>query len=157
MRKLSCALVLLLAACGFHLQGRALVATIMKVTYVESDDPQTEFQRGLRRALTTTGAQLVEQRDRATAVLRISKDDTGQRVLSVSARNTPQEYEVYYTVIYSVAAGGRELLSPQTLSLTRNYSFDEQALLAKDEEAEILRQAMARDLVGIVMRRLSSL
>jgi LPS-assembly lipoprotein len=46
---------------------------------------------------------------------------------------------------------------PQSLELTRNFSFDESLLLAKENEEEILRDAMARDLAGLVMRRLESL
>ena len=148
---------LALTACGFHRQGTAPMPPAMKIAYIESEDPQTEFQRGLRKALHTVGTELTEQRDQATAILRIVKDETGRRVLSVSARNTPREYEIFYNVTYSVTAGGKELLPSHTLSLTRDYAFNEQALLAKEHEEEILRQALARDLVGIVMRRLSSL
>ena len=90
-------------------------------------------------------------------MLRIERDETGQRVLSVSARNTPAEYEIFYTVTYSVTANGAEILTPQTLTLTRDYSFDDEALLAKQHEEEILREALADDLVNLVMRRLASL
>ena len=93
----------------------------------------------------------------ATAVLHIEHDETGQRVLSVSAANKPTEYEIFYTIKYSVTSEGKELLTSQTLTLTRDYSFDEQTLLAKEHEEDILRQALARDLTGIVMSRLASL
>lgn len=147
----------LIASCGFHLQGVATVSPVMKVTYLDAEDRRTDFQIGLRRALEAGGAQLTARREDATATLRVTRDETGRRVLSVSARNTPTEYEVYYTVTYSVSSGGQELLAPQTLMLTRDYSFDEQALLAKETEEDILRQALARDLVSIVVRRLASL
>jgi LPS-assembly lipoprotein len=60
-------------------------------------------------------------------------------------------------VVYSVHAGDKEVLTPQTIFLSRDYSFDETALLAKQNEADILREQMARDLVAIAMRRLSRL
>ena len=53
--------------------------------------------------------------------------------------------------------GDKELLVPQTISLSRDFSFDEALQLAKEHEADILRQQMARDLVSIAMRRLTSL
>jgi LPS-assembly lipoprotein len=77
--------------------------------------------------------------------------------LSVSARNIPTEYELTYTVTFGVQGPDSELLAPQTISLSRDYSFDENALLAKDHEADILRRQMAHDLVAIAMRRLTSL
>lgn len=157
MRALFVSIAILLCGCGFHRQGTAPLPATIKVTYIEAGDPYTDFQRSLKSALTASGAKLTANREDATAVLGISKDETGRRVLSVSARNTPREYEVYYTVTYAVSAGGRELLPAHTLSLTRNYSFDERTVLAKEEEENILRQSMARELAGIVMRQLSKL
>ncbi len=48
-------------------------------------------------------------------------------------------------------------MPPQTLSLTRDYSFDENNLLAKEHEEDILRVQMARELAAIATRRLASL
>lgn len=148
---------LTLAACGFHRQGVTRMPAVMKRMYVDATDRRTDFQLGLKHALEASGTELVEDAKSSTATLRITRDETGQRVLSVSARNTPREYEVYYTVTYSVTSEGRELVAPQTLTLTRDYSFNEQKLLAKGEEEDILREALARDLVGIVLRRLARL
>jgi LPS-assembly lipoprotein len=89
--------------------------------------------------------------------VKIIKDQSGQRVLSVSARNTPEEYEVFYAVEYSVASGGTELIPPQKLELTRDYSYDTTAVLAKQREQAVLREALAQDLAGLVLRRLASL
>jgi LPS-assembly lipoprotein len=90
-------------------------------------------------------------------VIRVHDDRTGRRVLSVSARNTPQEYEIYYAVEYSIDRGGSEAVPAQRLELVRNFSFDESRLLAKDREEEILRDALARDLADLLLRRLDSL
>ena len=78
-------------------------------------------------------------------------------MLSVSARNTPEEFEVFYVVDYSIDRGGAEVVPSQTLELTRSFSFDEADLLAKDREEDILREAMARDIAALVVRRLGSL
>jgi LPS-assembly lipoprotein len=129
----------------------------MKVTYVDAKDARSDFMRGLTRALEAGGATLVPAREGATAVLKVERDQTGQRVLSVSARNTPTEYEIYYTVTYSVRSAEAELLASRTLTLTRDYSFNDEALLAKQHEEEFLREALARDLVAQVMRSLASL
>jgi LPS-assembly lipoprotein len=157
VRMLLMAFIAGLSACGFHLQGTARLAPTMSVTFVDADDTHTEFHRALIGALDTAGVRVATERDQATATVSIKKDETGQRVLSVSAQNTPREYEVYYTVIFAVHAGERELLAPQTVTLTRDYSFDERALLAKGREEEVLRAALASDIVGIVMRRLARL
>ena len=89
--------------------------------------------------------------------LWLSLHEVAHRVLSVSAANRPTQYEVTYTVAFSVSEGDKELLSNQEVSATRSYSFDERLLLAKEHEESVLREAMARDLADIVMRRLASL
>jgi LPS-assembly lipoprotein len=102
-------------------------------------------------------------RAEATAIVRVQKDETGQSVLSVSARNTPEEIEVFYKVEYSVEAvenslgTGQELIAAQTLMLTRDYNYDERALLAKQRERAILQQSLARGLADLVLRRLVTL
>ena len=57
----------------------------------------------------------------------------------------------------SVASGGTELIAPQRLELTRDYSYDTAAVLAKQREQAVLREALARDLASLVLRRLASL
>jgi len=165
---------LLLAGCGFHLEGHAPLPPALKSTYVQSRDAQSDFVLGLRRVLEHSGADLTEDRSRATAVVDVLQDQVTQRVLAVSPSgetatampgpvpgapigNTPIEYEITYTVRFSVTEGDHEVLPAQEVVLTRDYSFDEHQLLAKDNEADILRRALAENLVNIVMRRLSSL
>jgi LPS-assembly lipoprotein len=147
----------LVASCGFHLQGATSMSPVMKVTYVETQDERSPFLVTLLRSLQDSGVTITPDHQAATAVLHVERDETGQRVLSVSAANKPTEYEIFYKVKYSVSANGKEILSTQTLELTRDYSFDETTLLAKEHEQDVLREALARDLAGIVMNRLASL
>ncbi len=104
-----------------------------------------------------SGANLATRREGASALLRIERDDVAERVLSVSGRNIPRELELTYTVQLAVEGGGRTLIPSERFAVSRDQTFTEEQLLAKEREQEILRAALARDLVGVVMRRLSSL
>lgn len=146
-----------LSGCGWRLQGTAKLPEIMSTTYVDTDDRYTDFNRMLRESLEASGVRLTSSRTQASAIVRIRRDDTGQRVLSVSARNVPEEYEVFYAIEYSVESQTGELIEPQRLELTRDYSYDTTAVLAKQREQALLREALARDLAGLVIRRLASL
>lgn len=146
-----------LSACGWRLQGATKLSPTMTVTYVDAKDRYTEFNQALRERLRASGAKVTERSGDSTATVKIIKDESGQRVLSVSARNTPEEYEVFYAVEYSVVSGGNELIPPQKLELTRDYSYDTTAVLAKQREQAVLREALAQDLAGLVLRRLASL
>ena len=149
--------LLLLAGCGFHLQGHTPLPVQFKVSYVDAHDRQSDFVQGLRNALLVNGVVLTEDTTAATATVHVLDDKHTQRTLSVSPDNLPREYELTYTVRFSVTAGDKELLAPQELSTTREYSFAVSQLLAKQNEEAILQAALAHDLVDVVMRRLSSL
>jgi len=146
-----------LAGCGFHLQGSNSLPDGNRSIFLSSSDELTPFAVELRRAIERSGGRIAPASSEADLVVRIRSDRSGRRVLSVSARNTPQEYEVYYNVEYSVDRGGQEIVELQPLELVRNMNFDETQLLAKDREEELLRDAMARDLALLVVRRLESL
>ena len=149
--------VLALAGCGFALQGRAPLPLSLHLVYVDAQDSQSEFVLALRASLTSSGAQLVDAGGSGVATLRVSQDHVTERVLSVSARNIPTDYELTYEVQLSVTSGGQELMAPEPLSLTRIYSFDEQKMLAKDRERDALLEVLARELSGVALRRLYSL
>ena len=72
----------------------------------------------------------------------------------MSARNIPTEYELRYTVTFEVQGPDKEIAGAADHQPVEDYSFEENALLAKEHEADILRQQMARDLVTMAMRRL---
>ena len=154
---LSLAGAALLSGCGFHLEGRTPLPAVMAHPYLEAQDQQSDFVQSLRRDLLISGARPAAEAGHASAVIRILQDRVLSRVLSVSATNQPTEYQVTYSIRFSVSASGRPLLAPQTLSATRSYTFDESLLLAKEHEKAILEGAMGRELADIVMRRLASL
>lgn len=150
-------LTLVLAGCGFQLQGALTVPEKMERTYIATDDEYSVFYRRLREQLIANGIELVDLPSESAATLAIHIDDTGQRVLSVSARNVPTEYEVYYSVEYSVSAGAENLQPRQFITQTRDYTYDETLVLGKAREEQVMRESIADDLVRIVLKQLGSL
>ncbi|HSZ09216.1 MAG TPA: LPS assembly lipoprotein LptE [Steroidobacteraceae bacterium] len=146
-----------LCGCGFRLAGSDSLPAIMARPYLSLKDPYTDFSREFEHELKSAGAAPQLAREGATAFVEVTKDLVEQRTLAVSAKNIPTEYELTYTVTFSVKVADKELLVPQTISLSRDFSFNEALQLAKSNEADILRQQMARDLVSIAMHRLTSL
>jgi LPS-assembly lipoprotein len=150
------AALLLLAGCGFHLQGRVELPHSLLNARLEATDQQSDFYSSLRAALYAAGARLDGSADDA-ATIHILADSSSERVITVSARNTPTAYLLDYRVKVSVQYQGRELLPAEEHTLSREYSFDETELLAKQRESDVLKQALADDLAALVMRRLAAL
>ncbi len=147
---------LLLGGCGFHLEGRVALPQAIQRPYIAASDQQSDFVQSLRRQMLISGVHPADSLSHATAVIHVH-ETVVPRVLSVSAQNRPTEYQVTYTVTFSVTVGDRVLLAPQQVSSMRSYSFDESLMLAKQHEEAILQQAMGDDLADVVMRRLSRL
>jgi LPS-assembly lipoprotein len=145
------------AGCGFHLRGQAPLPAALAKPYIETGDRYSPLYAALTLRLRTAGASLAPDPGSASAVIRLHVDRTGRELLSVAANNKPGEYEVYYSAEYSVTAGDRELLVRQQATLTRDYGYDETAVLAKEHEEQSLRVALADELAGLILRRLAAL
>lgn len=147
----------LLPGCGFELQDRPSVPPDMQRTYIDTGDRHSLFYRELRRELLDAGVDLTDGPSADAATFRVLADDTGQRVLSVSARNVPTEYEVYYSIRYGIeGSGGNVLLPAQDLTLTRDYLYDPTVVLGKAREEDALRRAIVGDLVRIILKQVST-
>jgi LPS-assembly lipoprotein len=148
----------LLGGCGFRLVGSAPLPAALARVQIDAADTQSDFYVGLRRSLQAAGTRIDEEEPGdALAVIHVSADSAAERILTVSTLNVPTEYELTYTIRFSVSSGGHELIAPEEHRLVRDYSYSESALLAKEREKSILSEALANDLVSVVMRRLSSL
>ena len=147
---------LCLGACGFQLQGAFTVPAEMQRTYIETDDRHSFFYWAFRRELLAAGVEVVDTVEESTARFTIYVDRTGQRVLSVSARNVPTEYEVFYTIQYGLMSGEVALLDVQDMTGTRDYTYDATLVLGKAKEEELMRDAIVEDLVRIVLKQISA-
>jgi LPS-assembly lipoprotein len=149
--------LLMLAGCGFQMRGATTTPAEMSRTYIETTDRHSLFYRHLRDSFRRAGVELVDSPLDANATFSIISDTTGQRVLSVSARNVPREFEVYYTVMYDLKTEKESLLDPRTQTLTRDYNWDETQVLGKEKEEQLMREAIVEDLIRIILIQLSAL
>lgn len=145
-----------MTGCGYHLAGSGTLPQAMATTYLQSVEPNSDFSSSLRDALRLRGLDVVDSPADASARLIISEDTTGERVLSVSARNIPREYEVFYTITFALEAEDENLIQAESLVVRRSYTFDETEVLAKDREERILRRSLADDLARRILRRIEA-
>jgi len=150
-------LVLAVPACGFQARGQARFPEEFAVTYIETANRYSPFYQELVTALRRSRYRIVDDRSDAPTVISIAEDQTGRRIQSVSPRNVPREFEVFYIVRYSVEMNGEQVLAPQTLTRNRDYTYDETLVLGKAQEEDTLRRALAADLVEQLLRRVETI
>ncbi|NNF16462.1 MAG: hypothetical protein HKN70_06920 [Gammaproteobacteria bacterium] len=146
--------VSMLPGCGFHLRGDVELPDGLEPVHIEYAI-NTRFAKALKEAMLRRGLQVVATPGSASAQLRIIKDESGQRILSVAVTEGPEEYEVYQVVTISLIADGKALIEPSTFTLTRDYTYDKTNILGKRGEYESLRDALAVAMAETVLRRIS--
>jgi len=153
------ALALLLAAivagCGFQLRGTNsnLPYKTLYIALPETADVRIWLQRYIRATGQTT---LVDSPKDADAVFQQLQDGRIKTILSVNAQGRVTEYRLQLDYRFRVVdAKGRELVAPNDINLSRDITFSDSNILAKDLEEGLLWRDMNNDLVSQIVRRLS--
>jgi outer membrane lipopolysaccharide assembly protein LptE/RlpB len=146
-----------LVGCGFRMQGIGAFPESLATTYIDTPDRYSVFYRELRSELEQGGVKVVDSPVHSNATIRIETDKSGQNVLTVSGRNVPTEYNVFYNISYSVWVESEEVLPAQELGLTQAYTYDATTVLGKNRERDAIRDALAENLVRQVAQQLSLL
>jgi LPS-assembly lipoprotein len=150
-------LAVVLNACGFKLRGPVELPEALQDTYIESQNPYTGMARALREQIERAGANVVEDKAQASAVLRVVRERSENRVLSVGSSGKATEYELFDEVVFSVTdVKGKPLVKPQSLRTTRDLVFDENELLGKLSEAESIHRQMRENLARQVLMRIQA-
>jgi LPS-assembly lipoprotein len=144
--------LLALTACGFHLRGSQGEFAALPPVFVRGGDPAAlELSQMLRTAGTTVAASTAE----AELIVVIGDARRERRVLSVGTRGRVQEYQLIYQLDWhGENRAGRHVIAAQTISQSRNFSFDETDIIAKSNEEDFLFRDMQRNAVMQIMRRL---
>lgn len=151
-------LIAMLAACGFHLRGAAELPPELSRTHITGVSEYSGFAISLRQQLRANGVETVDDQEQATATLYITQNRTGRRVLSVDDDGKVREFELVTILSFEVKGKDQELLlENQTITLTRDFVFDQNDVLGKAEEAELLQEDMEQDIIRLMLYRLQTI
>ena len=115
------------------------------------------LQRFFKRYIKASGStEIVADAKSADAIFQQLNDSRQKIILSVNAQGRVSEYRLQLTYSFRVVnQKGQVLVAPNEISLTRDISFNDSNVLAKDLEEGLLWRDMNNDLVNQIMRRLS--
>src|SRR5512142_792674 len=157
MRFLLLALVMSLAACGYHLRGSnpSDVAFAFKSLYLKASG-ETPFVVALRRALNANKIAMTTKPDQADLVLEVVSEQATKQILSLSGAGRVQEYQLFYRVsLRAYDSKQVDWLPADEISLSRIMSYDDTLVLAKQQEEAQLYKDMRSDAVAQAVRRLN--
>lgn len=149
-----CAL-LLLGACGFQLRGsHALPYESLYISLPAGSVIGATLKRQIRAS---GGTRLVDEREEAQAVFVQTNDMRERLILSMNTSGRVREVRLRYRYSYRILdPKGRELVPNTGVEMTRDLTYDDSAVLAKEQEEQLLWRDMENDLAQQLMRRLAA-
>lgn len=169
------------SSCGFQLRGtgNSSYAIPYKTFFIqlpENSDVKIWLQRYIRASNNAENRQqnqteLLENFDFAEnqklepeqqifvdGIFQQLMDARQKQILSLTSSGRVREYRLQLTYQFQVInSKGEVVISPNTISLTRDISYDDNSLLSKDLEENILWKDLTNDLVNQIMFRLTAI
>lgn len=162
MRKNSCRKIALtpfwlvlawLAGCGFQLRGTQDVP--FQTLYIPgaSGGLALELKRNIEAG---TDARVVDNAKAADAILELSNERREKIILSLTGSGRVREFRLRYSVNFRLHdTQGRDLVPLSTIQLARDVTFNDEEILAKEAEEQLLFRDMQSDMVQQLLRRLA--
>jgi LPS-assembly lipoprotein len=153
-RLLALALALLVAACGFRLRGSADVPFDSLYVPGATSGIALDLKRNLQAG---TKARVVDDPKGADAVLQFTEETRQKEILSLTSAGRVREFRLRYHVGFRVHDGkGADLVPQSMIELTRDVTFNDAEILAKEQEEQLLFRDMQTDMVQQIIRRLAA-
>ena len=146
---------LLASGCGFQLRGpRALPFESIYLGMSE----YSELAAAVRRQIRAGGpTRIADRPDDAQVRLEVLSDAREKVILALNTQGRVREYQLRQRFAFRlVTKDGREVITPNEITLRRDLAFDDSQLLAKEQEEILLYRDMQNDLVQQLMRRLAA-
>ncbi|MCK4841009.1 MAG: hypothetical protein KAT04_03890 [Methylococcales bacterium] len=148
--------LLITSACGYHLRGSVDLSEDLKNIYLQGASSQ--LTKLLKKTLKSSNGQLVDKVEQAGVVIKIEKEKMDRRVLSLDSSGRANEYELLYVVIFNLFDNkGKQLAGKQVVEVNRDYFNDQAAVLAKNNEEQVIREEMYRQAVKSILNRAKAL
>jgi LPS-assembly lipoprotein len=152
-------LIMLTASCGFHLRG-SQTATVTGISSIAiTNTTASETASAVTVQLEASGSTIVTVADKPEYYLQLSDQVINKSVLSVSPiTGKVTEYQLTLTVNMSVTdANQTGLLTGQSIRVTRDYTFDDSAVLGSVADQHKIEQEMIQQAASQIVRRLGAL
>ncbi|CNB88679.1 LPS-assembly lipoprotein RlpB [Yersinia intermedia] len=146
--------VLVTAGCGFNLRGSTQVPPELQKLLLESSDPYGPLTRAVRQQLRLSNVTIVDDPMRKDLpALRILGSSENQDTVSIFRNGVTAEYQLVLHVQAQVLIPGHDIY-PLRVNIFRTFFDNPLTALAKDAEAEVLRQEMREQAAQQLVRQL---
>jgi LPS-assembly lipoprotein len=145
---------LIVAGCGFRLRGTAEVPFQTLYLPGATSGIALDLKRNIQAG---TRARVVDDPKAADAVLQFTEETRAKEILSLTSAGRVREFQLRYRVGFRVHdSRGADFVPANVIQLTRDVTFNDAEVLAKEQEEQLLFRDMQADMVQQILRRLAA-
>ncbi|KAF0811418.1 LPS-assembly lipoprotein LptE [Andreprevotia sp. IGB-42] len=148
-------LLLALAGCGFHLRGQGADGTFVAASaYVVGPGGTAKQLKKVISALPEVA--LLKAAAPDAVQIDILQEGSHQQVLTLNSAGRVSEYRLFYVVNFRARMGDAVWIDNGVISLYRDYTYDDNNVLGKNNEADALITNMQQDAAFQIIRRINA-
>jgi LPS-assembly lipoprotein len=143
-------LTLSITSCGFQLRG----SQDNSFSSIQIDGISSGFTKELKKKYKQSGVEI--KHSSAEKSIEILIDQYDKRILSLSATGKIREYQLNYHISYRIKSSIGEWGPVIKINSTREYSYDDNNIVAKQEEERNLIKGMKEQIIRTMRSQISS-
>lgn len=146
----------LLSGCGFRMRG-AVQFPFRSIAVTGVPGVAAELRRALRGQGDLKVLANTDPVSEAEAVCDLSDEARSSAILSTSSTGQARDLSITLQISYRLRTkDGRELIPKTPITLSRDISYNENTVLAKEAEQNFLYRDMMQDIAQQLVRRLAA-
>tara|TARA_B100001123_G_C15275493_1_gene1012008 strand:- start:1431 stop:1892 length:462 start_codon:yes stop_codon:yes gene_type:complete len=140
-----------LISCGYTMRGSLKISESINTISIQSQQ-YSDVSNDINLLLTSMDIQTTNQLDKSGYTIKIINERLDKRQLTINPDGRVNEYELIFTVTFSVITPSKEF-APDTITLYRDYSFDESKILGTSDRETALHKEMISTASTIIIDR----
>lgn len=146
----------LLGGCGFRLRGAAQFP-FRSIAVTGVPGVAAELRRALRGQGDLKVLANTDPVAEAEAICELSDESRNSAILSTNSTGQARDLSITLQISYRLRTkDGRELIPKTSITLSRDISYNENTVLAKEAEQNFLYRDMMQDMAQQLVRRLAA-
>ncbi len=141
-----------LLSCGYHMRGSVNVPDEMKHVFVQN--ASSELRSAFGSVLQYSEGAMVNSLSEAGMVVNILDERMNRRAIALSGTGKANEFELHYLLDYQLLDDQGGALTPvESIDLIRNYFNQQDQVIGKANEEQVIREEMYRQAVEAIVRK----
>jgi len=145
-------IILIIASCGYTLRGSINVPNNITEISVSSEE-YSPIVNSINKILVSNNIEVTSSKNKSLNRIIIVSERFDRRQLSMNITGRVNEYEIIYTVNFQINSP-LEKSSTDSITLYRDYSFDENNIMGNSDREEYIQNQMMSTASTLIFHKL---